>query len=224
MSLGPVATSARYRIKLTGFRTTLTPQECTQLFRSNFYYVDRNNSQVLYLAKIKTMKFAKQLIMKWHNQDIDGQRIKCQLEFHPRFNRARSPTASVDGKSNHHYSFSRSLGTRSLHSSQGTSDLEDIDNITSTSSENREMDRDSRICRVFPSITDRLPNDVLANEWEVTNKASNSDGKVLLIRSKVDEKRLAVIKIYSNPSLDDINREINAMKDLKGKEISCNLQ
>jgi hypothetical protein len=46
----------------------------------------------------------------------------------------------------------------------------------------------------------------------------NSDGKVLLIRSKVDRKRLAVIKIYPNQALDDVYREIIIMKDLKGKE------
>ncbi len=75
----------------------------------------------------------------------------------------------------------------------------------------------------MPSITDRLPSDVSPDEWEITNKASNSDGKVLLIRSKVDRKRLAVIKIYPIQLSDDLNREIVIMKDLKGKEISCNL-
>jgi hypothetical protein len=63
-----------------------------------------------------------------------------------------------------------------------------------------------------------LPSDVPANEWEITNKASNSDERVLLIRSKVDRKRLAVIKIYPNQSSDDFYRELSVMKDLKGKE------
>jgi hypothetical protein len=39
----------------------------------------------------------------------------------------------------------------------------------------------------------------------------------------MDRKRLAVIKIYPIQLSDDLNREISAMKDLKGKEISCNL-
>ncbi len=70
---------------------------------------------------------------------------------------------------------------------------------------------------MFSSIVDQLPSDVSANEWEITNKAPNSDGKVLLIRAKVDRKLLAAIKIYPNQSLEEYNREINAMKELKGK-------
>ena len=73
-------------------------------------------------------------------------------------------------------------------------------------------------CLVFPSVIDQLPSDVPANAWEITNKALNSDKKVLLIRSKVDRKYLAVIKICPNISSSDFYREISVMKDLKGKE------
>ena len=69
----------------------------------------------------------------------------------------------------------------------------------------------------YLSILDRLPNNVPENKWEVTNKASNSDGKVLLIRKTTDRKYLAVIKIYPNQSSSDFTREISLMKDLKGK-------
>ncbi|CAF1284838.1 unnamed protein product [Rotaria sordida] len=65
------------------------------------------------------------------------------------------------------------------------------------------------------SPNNRLPSDVPADEWEITKNASNSDGKVLLIRGKADRKRLAVIKIYPNQSSMDLYREVTVMKDLK---------
>jgi hypothetical protein len=100
------------------------------------------------------MKYAKQLMTKWHNKDIDGQKIKCQLELNPRPNRARSLAASADEQPKHHRPRSRSRDARSLHSSQGTSDLGDTGNIMLISFDNREADRDRRICgNALNSIT-----------------------------------------------------------------------
>ncbi len=51
----------------------------------------------------------------------------------------------------------------------------------------------------------------------MTNQAPDSNGKVLLIRGKFDRKRLAVIKIYDTQHFRDYDRELTALKDLKGK-------
>ncbi len=145
-SLGIAAAVTNYRVKLTGFERTVTPEYLTQRFGFNFYYVDCKNNRVGYVVKIKTMKYAKQLMTKWHNKNIDGQKIKCQLELDPRPNRARSLAASADEQPRHHRPRSRPRDARSLHSSQETSDLGDTDNTMSISFDNREADRDRRIC------------------------------------------------------------------------------
>jgi hypothetical protein len=132
---------------MTGFETEVTPQYLTQHFGSNNYYVDRKHIYVGYVVKIKTMKYAKQLMTKWHNKDIDGQKIKCQLELNP-ITRARSRAGSIGEELEHRRprSHSRPRDAYSLRSSQETSDLGDTDNTMSISFDNREMDRDRRLC------------------------------------------------------------------------------
>ncbi len=161
LSLGIVGTTIDYRVKITGFETAVTPQNLTQQFGSHNYYVDRKHDRVAYVVKIKTMKYAKQLMTEWHNKDIDGQKIKCQLELNPgsfaRYNRARSPAASINEEPKHHRSRSRPRDARSLQSSQETSDLEDTASTMSVSFDNREVDRDRRICgKALNDITQTL--------------------------------------------------------------------
>ncbi|CAF1406093.1 unnamed protein product, partial [Rotaria sordida] len=237
------STSTDYRIRMSGFQTEVTPQNLTQRFGSHNYYVDRQHDRIGYVVKIKTMKYAKQLMTKWHNMNIDGQLIKCQLELNPipfaHRHRSRSRAASTGEELKHCRWRSRPRDACSVQSSQETSDPGDTDNTLSITLDNREVDRDRRICRkAFNDITRtpsktnlhhasssesistlvetkyQLPSDVSV-EWEITTKASNSDGKVLLIRGKVDRKRLAVIKIYPNQSSTNLNREVTAMKVLK---------
>ncbi|CAF1067890.1 unnamed protein product [Rotaria sp. Silwood1] len=240
----PNRTCTDYRIKITGFQTEVTSQNLTQRFGSNKYYVDRKHDRIGYVVKIKTMKYAKQLMTKWHNKNIDGQLIKCQLELNPILfthrHRSQSRAALADREQKHNRCRSRPRDASSIQSSQETSDLGDTDKTLSITCDNREMERDRRIIRkAFNDITPtpsktnlhhasssesistlveakyQLPSDVSADEWEITKSASNSDGKVLLIRGKADRKRLAVIKIYPNQSLKDLYQEITVMKHLK---------
>jgi hypothetical protein len=159
VSLGIPATITNYRIKLIGFETQVTPENLTQRFGSNNYYVDRRHDRIGYVIKIKTMKFAKQLMTKWHNKDIDGQKIKCQLEFSrkpfARYNCVRSPAGSIDEELKHYYPRSRS---RDAQSSQDTSNYEDTDNIMSTiSPDNGKVNRDRRNCdKALNGITQTL--------------------------------------------------------------------
>ena len=92
------------------------------------------------------MKYAKHLITQWHDKDIDGQRIKCQLELNPKPNGFASSIASSGGRKQRNHSQSRPReDDRSLPSSQGTSEHDDTDNMNSVSFDNRESERDSRI-------------------------------------------------------------------------------
>ncbi|CAF4214561.1 unnamed protein product [Rotaria sp. Silwood2] len=240
----PNTKSTDYRIKIAGFKTEVTPQNLNKRFGPNNYYVDRQHDRIGYVVKIKTMKYAKQLMTKWHNKNIDGQLIKCQLELNPiplaHRQRSRSRPASIDGELKRNRARSRPRDACSVQSSQETSDLGDTDNNLSITFDNREMDRDRRIFRQAvnsitrtPSRTSlhhasssesistlvetkyELPSDVPVDEWEITRRALNSDGKVLLIRGKADRKRLAVIKIYPNQSSTDLYQEVTVMKDLK---------
>jgi hypothetical protein len=108
------------------------------------------------------MKYARQLMTEWHNKDIDGQKIKCQLELNPgsfaRYNRARSPAASINEEPKHHRPRSRPRDARSLRSSQETSDLEDTSSTMLVSFDNREADRDRRICGKALNEITRTPS------------------------------------------------------------------
>ncbi|CAF3817147.1 unnamed protein product [Rotaria sp. Silwood1] len=155
-------TSTDYRIKITGFRTEVTPQNLNQRLGSNNYYVDRHHDRIGYVVKIKTMKYAKQLMTKWHNKNIDGQLIKCQLELNPisfgHRHRSQSRAASTDGELKRKRCRSRPRDACSVQSSQETSDLGDNGNSLSITFDNREVDRDRRICRkAFDDIT-RTPS------------------------------------------------------------------
>jgi hypothetical protein len=183
MSLGPAPTSTEYRVKFTGFKTTVTPDNFAQLFGvdSRNCYVDRKNDRAGYVVKIKTMKYAKQLIIQWHNKDIDGQKIKCQLELNPRIfahpNRARSPARSIDEEPKHRRFRSRSRDARSPQSSQETSDLEDKDN--------GELDKDRGICgNALNGITQTLAKTNLhhANSSESITTGIDRKCKFLFLR------------------------------------------
>jgi len=148
-SLFILATGTDYRIKITGFQTEVTREYLNRQLGPNNYYVDRKHDRIGYVIKIKTMKYAKQLMTKWHNKDIDGQKIKCQLELNPipstRHDRSRSRAASIDGELKRHRSCSRARDAYSVQSSQETSDLGDSDTTMSITFDNREADRDRRI-------------------------------------------------------------------------------
>jgi len=127
------------------------------------------------------MKYARQLMSQWHDKDFDGQKIKCQLELNPkqpaRYNYARSQAGSIDEERKHHRSRSRPRDTRSLHSSQGTSDLGDTDN-TMSRVDNREADRDRRICgKALKDLTQTPPKTKL-------HHASSSESIIPVIEMK----------------------------------------
>ncbi|CAF0765289.1 unnamed protein product [Adineta steineri] len=242
-SLDIPTTNTNYRVKLSGFRTQVTPKNLAQRFGSHNYYVDSNHDRVGYIVKIQTMKYARQLMAKWHNKNIDDQNITCQLELNPissaHRNICRSEAGSINEERKRNRSRSRPRDAQSVYSIQDTSDLGDPDNTNSMMIDNREFDRDIRISAkairdVTSNIemkyklrsdiaTDKLPSDVPTDKWEVTKKAPNSDEKVLLIRSKADRKELAVIKTYPKEFLNNFQHEITIMKDLKDVKGVCQL-
>jgi hypothetical protein len=62
----------------------------------------------------------------------------------------------------------------------------------------------------------QLPTDELADKWEITRKAEESE-QVLYIREKKDRKHLTVIKNYQNKNFKDYSKELKVLKILKGK-------
>jgi hypothetical protein len=153
LSLGIIPTNTDYRLKITGFETEVTPENLTQRFGSHNYYVDPKHDRVGYVVKIKTMKYAKQLMSKWHNKVIVGQKIKCQLELNPipvaRRNRSRSRGPLTEGELKHQRPRTQpqdAQSVQSVQSSQETSVFGDTDNTMTMQFDNREADRDRRIC------------------------------------------------------------------------------
>ena len=85
-----------YRIKLTGFLTPVTPEYLAQLLNQKLdhCFVERKNTHVGYILKVKSMRYARRLMNKLHNQQIEEHHLKCQLELDPVLptSRMRSPT------------------------------------------------------------------------------------------------------------------------------------
>ena len=200
-----------YRIKLAGFETEVTPDNLTQRFGRHNYYVDCKNDRVGYVVKIRTMKYARQLIKNWHNKMIDGQRIQCQLELNPSSShhnfRARSPTRSVGGKSERQHSRTRPQNTRSLRSNQDASDLQDVDNVVSTSTINKEADRDRRIfSRAVKDISQSPSTTKLHHATSSDNVFAENDAKCKFYSSKV-RKCSHGISFYSRSLTKQCTRE-----------------
>ena len=111
-------------------------------------YIDRKRDHEGYVVKIKTMKFAKQLILLWHDKNIDGQTLKCQLEFNPmpfaRHTGARSRAGSTDDEQEKSRAdeAGRTLRyTKSDPGSEETSGFAEIDDIILPTVDNKELDR-----------------------------------------------------------------------------------
>ncbi|CAF1659539.1 unnamed protein product, partial [Adineta ricciae] len=220
---GEKPTPVVYRIKLSGFRAPVSPEYLNRWFgANNKYYIDSKHNCNAYIVNIKSIKYAKQLMKKWNNQNSDGQTIKCQLELSPiLFNRSRSETQSM----NRDRARSRPQDATSLRSDSDHC-TRDITLKPLNNNEIKELDRDTRlfaepirnvIHAQFQTKKRSLPSDAPSDEWEVTSKATNSDDKVLLIRHVKNSNRLGVIKIYSSQSSNsaDVHRELIIMKRLK---------
>jgi hypothetical protein len=161
LSLGTAAAITDYRVKISGFKTEVTPQTLAGKFGFNNYYVDRKHARVGYVVKIKTMKYAKQLMIEWHNKEINGEKVKCQLELNPiapaHYNYSRSRATSIDGEPKRQRSRSRPQETHSVQSSYDTYELEDIDNTMSITFNNLEAERDRRISgKALSEVTQTL--------------------------------------------------------------------
>ena len=116
----------------------------------NVCYVPRQNARIGYVVKIRTMKYARQLMSKWHNRVVEGVPLKCQFELNPK----QLPTAAQSlrrGKgtgSKSEPSHSPERYTRSL-----ISDLDAIretayvGKMKSTDFDEREVDANQRIMR-----------------------------------------------------------------------------
>jgi len=87
-SLYFVGSNETYRIKITGFRKKLTPEilaKTLQQSNPKTCYINPHQDHTGYIVQLRTRKYAKRLMAKWHNKEIDGQKLKCQIELNTRF-------------------------------------------------------------------------------------------------------------------------------------------
>ncbi len=189
LSLGTTAKNSSYRIKITGFTTGVTKPKLTEHFGPNNYYIDSKHDHVGYIVKIKTMKYAKQLMTKLHNKDIDGQKIKCQLELSPILyahrDGFRPRAASVDGELKRARARSRPRDTYSVRSSKEASDLGDGDDTLTITYDNRELEKDRRISgKALHAITQNLSKTNLnhASLSETLTTPADTKCKFLFLR------------------------------------------
>ena len=138
-------TSTTYRIKITGFHEAVTPDSLKQLLGSTNLncYVDSSQDRVGYVVKIRTRKYAKRLMTRWHNNNIGGQQLKCQLEVNPTL---RDRSQSRGPRSDRRTRYPQS-DTSSVRSSQEKSNLGDDDRDEQPVFDEREVGRDARIFR-----------------------------------------------------------------------------
>ena len=88
--------SSSYRIKLTGFRTAITPGDLALLLKQKpeSCLVERKNAYVGYIVKLKTMRYTERLMTELHDRQIGEHKLKCQLELNPSFANLRNRPAT----------------------------------------------------------------------------------------------------------------------------------
>jgi len=85
-----VASSETYRIKIIGFQKKLTLEILNRILNEKNCYIKRNQDRIGYIGQIKSMKYARRLMAKWHNKEIHGQKLQCQIELDPVSTRCKS--------------------------------------------------------------------------------------------------------------------------------------
>ncbi|CAF4027885.1 unnamed protein product [Rotaria sp. Silwood1] len=99
--------------------------------KEKYCYVDENQNQIGYIINVITFKYAQQLIKKWHNKDIDGSKLKCQIE--------------TNQQSSMHRGLSRSL--QSLNDGERDNDSRGRKNRLSKNNHSAQSSRDSSMSR-----------------------------------------------------------------------------
>lgn len=104
--------NSTYRIKITGFKQKLNKDYLERTVGEKKCFIRSSDDTVGYVGPLRTMKYARRLIDKWHNKVIDGQRLQCQIECNIRsLASARSSRAgsrsSVTSQGNDDRDFSR---------------------------------------------------------------------------------------------------------------------
>ncbi|CAF3619215.1 unnamed protein product [Rotaria sordida] len=153
-----------YRIKISGFGKKLTRISLAQWLHQNekYCYVDERQNQVGYIINLITLKYAKQLMKKWHNSNIGGSKLKCQLE--------------INQKSSMHRALSRSL--QSLNNGETDNDACGRRNSRSSNNYSAQSSRDSSISRADDHSPITVLNDQHINsEGRLYAHAFNTMGK-----------------------------------------------
>ncbi len=55
-----------------------------QILNEKKCFVSRSEDFVGYIGPLRTMKYARRLMEKWHKKSVDGQKLKCQIEWNQR--------------------------------------------------------------------------------------------------------------------------------------------
>jgi hypothetical protein len=89
--------SDTYQLKITGFEKKLTPDILSKMLNEKNCFVKRSQESVGYIGPIRTMKYARRLLEKFHNKFVDRQRLQCQIELCQRFITSISSSRSDSG-------------------------------------------------------------------------------------------------------------------------------
>jgi hypothetical protein len=55
-----------------------------QILNEKKCFVNKSEDFVGYIGPLRTMKYARRLMEKWHKKSVDGQKLKCQIEWNQR--------------------------------------------------------------------------------------------------------------------------------------------
>lgn len=126
------------------------------------------------------MKYARELMSKWHNCVVEGVRLKCQLELDPkqslRLTQFSSRNKGRDRRSEP--SHSSVLYTRSVQSEQDTIQTDDVENMGSKGFDEREVGAKQRIMyqatKGFPTTTPKNQAEHASSSESIPNAVDSS--------------------------------------------------
>jgi hypothetical protein len=228
-----------YRIKITGFQKKLTPVILARILRHlppNACYINRDQDHVGYAVRLRSMKYAKRLMSRCHDKEIDGQMLKCQLELHLPSSRSKSlprsgsiPNLKVRENDSLYSSRNCRQSNNDMASSLGSSASRATSDPEITTLDHREFNHEARI---FAQSRDSLvkqrgvdakykarSTESLTISAHFKYKTTTDGRKMSQIRKKTDHGSSAFLVEYQNTDEENYHRELKALKTLKGK---CN--
>jgi hypothetical protein len=160
-------------------------------------FVKQSQDSVGYIGPIRTMKYARRLLAKWHNKLVDGQRLQCQIEWCERFSMAK-PLSRPGSMSN--FAGKETNSPRLGRSDETTNDSRNSSRRNSTSRDGSDsgiVSVDDKELNYEPKLYHRSREDIIKqNEADMKHKTKLTENLPLSTDRKCMYIIISIVILY----------------------------